>query len=111
MSYVSTPGYEAEILPKNCLAPLLKPIMGMNSGRNAPLYRTDDNQTAGMRAHQMNSPMRRWVPGRSIKLMSDTAYSMLELGLHPLACRSPESPLAGWMRCQQQPPREPAAPD
>jgi hypothetical protein len=89
MSYVSTQGYEAEILPKNCLAPLLKPIMGMNSSRNAPLNRTDDNQTAGMRAHQINSPMRRWVPGSSIKLMSDTAYSMLELGLHPLACRSP----------------------
>src|SRR6516225_7958377 len=108
MSYVATPGYEAEILPKNCLAPLLKPIMGMNSGRNVPFNRTDDNQTGGMRAHQMNSPMRRWVPGRSIKLMSDTTNGILELGLHALACRSP---LAGWMRWQQQPPREPAAPD
>jgi hypothetical protein len=85
MSYVATPGYESEILPKNCLAPPLKPIMGINSGRNAPLNRTDDNQTGGMRAHQMNSPMRRWVPGRSIKLMSDTAYSILEQGLHARA--------------------------
>ena len=39
----------------------------------------------GMRAHQMISPMRRWFPDRSIKLMSDTAYSILELGLHAWA--------------------------
>jgi hypothetical protein len=40
------------------------------------------HQTVGMRAHQMISLVRRWLPERSIKLMGDTAYSILELGLH-----------------------------
>jgi hypothetical protein len=35
-----------------------------------------------MWAHQMISLVRRWLPGRSSKLMGDTAYSVLELGLH-----------------------------
>jgi hypothetical protein len=35
-----------------------------------------------MWAHQMVSLVRRWLPDRSIKLMGDTAYSILELGLH-----------------------------
>src|SRR5260370_25850851 len=35
-----------------------------------------------MWAHQMVSLVRRWLPDRSIKLMGDTAYSVLELGLH-----------------------------
>ena len=39
------------------------------------------HKTVGMWAHQMISLVRRWLPGRSIKLMGDTAYSILELGL------------------------------
>src|SRR5207245_9366432 len=35
-----------------------------------------------MWAQQMISLVRRWLPDRSIKLMGDTAYSVLELGLH-----------------------------
>jgi hypothetical protein len=40
------------------------------------------HKTVGMWAHQMMSLVRRWLPDRSIKLMGDTAYSVLELGLH-----------------------------
>lgn len=40
------------------------------------------HKTVGMRAHQMVSLVRRWLPDRSIKLMGDTAYTILELGLH-----------------------------
>ena len=40
------------------------------------------HKTIGMWAHQMISLVRRWLPDRSIKLMGDTAYSVLELGLH-----------------------------
>ncbi len=40
------------------------------------------HKTVGMWAHQMISLVRRWLPYRSIKLMGDTAYSILELGLH-----------------------------
>ena len=40
------------------------------------------HKTVGMWAHQMISLVRRWLPDRSIKLMGDTAYSILELGLH-----------------------------
>ncbi len=40
------------------------------------------HKTVGMWAHQMISLVRRWIPDRSIKLMGDTAYSVLELGLH-----------------------------
>src|SRR5690348_13396113 len=40
------------------------------------------HKTIGMWAHQMISLVRRWLPNRSIKLMGDTAYSVLELGLH-----------------------------
>jgi hypothetical protein len=40
------------------------------------------HKTIGMWAHQMLSLVRRWLPGRSIKLMGDTAYTILELGLH-----------------------------
>ena len=40
------------------------------------------HKTVGMWAHQMISLVRRWLPHRSIKLMGDTAYSVLELGLH-----------------------------
>lgn len=35
-----------------------------------------------MWAQQMVSLVRRWLPERSIKLMGDTAYTVLELGLH-----------------------------
>jgi hypothetical protein len=38
--------------------------------------------TIAMWAHQMISLVRRWLPDRSITLMGDTAYSVLELGLH-----------------------------
>jgi len=40
------------------------------------------HKTVGMWAHQMISLVRRWRAFRSIKLMGDTAYSVLELGLH-----------------------------
>jgi hypothetical protein len=40
------------------------------------------HKTVGMRARQMVSLLRRWLPTRPIKLMGDTAYSILELGLH-----------------------------
>ena len=40
------------------------------------------HKTIGMWAHQMISLVRRWLPNRSIKLIGDTAYSVLELGLH-----------------------------
>jgi len=38
-----------------------------------------------MWAHQMVSVVRRWLPDYSIKLMGDTAYTVLELGLHAQA--------------------------
>jgi hypothetical protein len=40
------------------------------------------HKTIAMWAHQLVSLVRRWLPDRSIKLMGDTAYSVLELGLH-----------------------------
>src|SRR3989440_6233893 len=40
------------------------------------------HKTVGMWAHQVIRWVRRWLPDRSIKLMGDTAYSILELGLH-----------------------------
>ena len=40
------------------------------------------HKAIGMWAHEMMSLVRRWLPDRSIKLMGDTAYSVLELGLH-----------------------------
>jgi DDE superfamily endonuclease len=40
------------------------------------------HKTVGMWAHQMISLVRRWLPDRSITLMGDTAYTVLELGLH-----------------------------
>ena len=43
------------------------------------------HKTVGMWAHQMISLVHRWLPDRSIKLMGDTAYSVLELGLHAKA--------------------------
>jgi DDE superfamily endonuclease len=39
------------------------------------------HKTVAMWAHQMISLVRRWLPDREIKLMGDTAYSVLELGL------------------------------
>ncbi|HEY7355890.1 MAG TPA: transposase, partial [Ktedonobacterales bacterium] len=39
------------------------------------------HKTIGRRAEQMVGLVRRWLPSRSIKLMGDTAYSVLELGL------------------------------
>jgi hypothetical protein len=59
------------------------------------------HKTVGMWAHQMVSLVRRWRTLRSLKLMGDTAYSILELGLHanakpgdlghdwPARCRAP----------------------
>ena len=43
------------------------------------------HKTVGMRAHQMVSLLRRWLPNVPIKLIGDTAYSILELGLHCVA--------------------------
>ncbi len=40
------------------------------------------HKTVGMRAHQMINLVRRWRAFREIKLMGDTAYTILELGLH-----------------------------
>ncbi len=40
------------------------------------------HKTVGMWAHQMISLVRHWLPEREISLMGDTAYSVLELGLH-----------------------------
>ena len=40
------------------------------------------HKTVGMWAHQMVSLVRRWRALRSIKLMGDSAYHVLELGLH-----------------------------
>lgn len=40
------------------------------------------HKTIGMWAHQMVSLVRRWLPDRDIKLLGDTAYTVLELGLH-----------------------------
>lgn len=45
------------------------------------------HKTIGMWAHQMLSVVRRWLPDRDIKLMGDTAYAVLELGLHATAQR------------------------
>jgi hypothetical protein len=43
------------------------------------------HKTVGMRAHQLVSLLRRWLPNGPIKLIGDTAYSILELGLPCLA--------------------------
>ena len=43
------------------------------------------HKTVGMWAHQMVSVVHRWLPDCSIKLMGDTAYTVLELGLHAQA--------------------------
>lgn len=43
------------------------------------------HKTVGMWTHQMVSVVRHWLPDRSIKLMGDTAYTVLELGLHAKA--------------------------
>ncbi len=40
------------------------------------------HKTIAMWAHQMISLVHRWLPDRDIKLMGDTAYSVVELGLH-----------------------------
>src|SRR5215467_7132832 len=40
------------------------------------------HKTIAMWAQQMISLVRRWLPERRIRLMGDTAYSVLELGLH-----------------------------
>ncbi|HEY6408533.1 MAG TPA: transposase, partial [Ktedonobacteraceae bacterium] len=40
------------------------------------------HKTVAMWAQQMISLLRRWLPDRSIKVLGDTAYSVLELGLH-----------------------------
>lgn len=40
------------------------------------------HKTVGMWAHQMISLVHRWLPDREVKLMGDTAYTILELGLH-----------------------------
>lgn len=40
------------------------------------------HKTLGLRARQVVSLLRRWLPGVPIKLLGDQAYSILELGLH-----------------------------
>jgi hypothetical protein len=43
------------------------------------------HKTIAMWAQQMVNLVRRWLPDREIKLMGDTAYTVLELGLHAQA--------------------------
>ncbi len=43
------------------------------------------HKTIAMWAHQMISLVRCWLPDRPINLMGDTAYTVLELGLHAQA--------------------------
>lgn len=43
------------------------------------------HKTIATWAHQMISLVRRWLPDRCIRLVGDTAYSVLELGLHATA--------------------------
>ena len=43
------------------------------------------HKTIAMWAQQMISLVRRWLPDREIKLMGDTAYTVLDLGLHAQA--------------------------
>lgn len=40
------------------------------------------HKTLGVRARQVVSLLRRWLPGVPIKLLGDRAYSILELGVH-----------------------------
>jgi hypothetical protein len=40
------------------------------------------HKTLGMRAHQLVSLLRGWLPGVSIKLLGELAYSIVDLGLH-----------------------------
>jgi DDE superfamily endonuclease len=40
------------------------------------------HKTLGMRAQQVVSLLRRWLPGVPIKVLGDRAYSIVELGLH-----------------------------
>jgi hypothetical protein len=40
------------------------------------------HKTIAMWAHQVLSLVRRWLPDREIKVLGDTAYSVLELGVH-----------------------------
>ena len=40
------------------------------------------HKTLGLRACQVVSLLRRWLPGVPIKLLGDGAYSILELGSH-----------------------------
>lgn len=65
------------------------------------------HKTIGMWAHQMVSLVRRWLPGRSIKLLGDTAYTVLELGLHANDQQvTDDSRRAGWMpSCMSHRPR------
>jgi len=53
-----------------------------DSHRVSALLGKRHKTVATMWAHQMISLVRRWLPDRSIKLMGDTAYNVLELGLH-----------------------------
>jgi len=69
------------------------------------------HKTVGMRAHQLVSLLRRWLPGVPIRLMGDMAYSILELGLH---CAKQQITLIAPFRLdsvlhQPAPPRTPHA--
>jgi hypothetical protein len=44
------------------------------------------HKTIGERVQQMISLLHRWLPGRSIRVLGDTAYSSLELGVHAGHC-------------------------
>jgi hypothetical protein len=46
------------------------------------------HKTIGLRAHQLVSLLRRWLPEVPIKLLGALAYSILELGLQSTAPRS-----------------------
>jgi hypothetical protein len=57
------------------------------------------HKTIGMWAHQMLSLVRRWLPDRCIKLIGDTAYSILELGLPRDAQRDASNESIGFTGC------------
>lgn len=64
------------------------------------------HKTVAMWAQQMVSLVRRWLPGHSIKLLGDTAYSVLELGLHANAQQVTLITTGRWDAVLHDPPPE-----
>jgi hypothetical protein len=63
------------------------------------------HKTRGLRARQVVSLLRRWLPEGPIKLLGDQAYSILELGLHCTHQHVPTSmyPPADHLDCSLSP--------